>query len=109
VENDVRTVTMTEKHPETWLDHVERRGHGIVEEEYLDGGQEGDEFLMMGLRLREGIDLDRYKRLSGQSVDQKRLAKLIAEGMIEPMGGSIIRATPDGALVLDALVADLAA
>jgi oxygen-independent coproporphyrinogen-3 oxidase len=29
--------------------------------------------------------------------------------MIEPMGGSIIRATPDGALVLDALVADLAA
>ncbi|NKC22541.1 coproporphyrinogen III oxidase [Ochrobactrum oryzae] len=109
VENDVRTVTMTEKHPETWLDKVERSGHGIIEEEYLDGGQEGDEFLMMGLRLREGIDLDRYKRLSGQSVDQKRLAKLIAEGMIEPMGGNIIRATPDGALVLDALVADLAA
>jgi oxygen-independent coproporphyrinogen-3 oxidase len=64
---------------------------------------------MMGLRLREGIDLDRYKRLSGHDVDQKRLAKLITEGMIEPMGGSIIRATPDGALVLDALVADLAA
>src|SRR5690606_29904956 len=73
VENDVRTVTMTEKHPETWLDKVERSGHGIVEEEYLDGEQEGDEFLMMGLRLREGIDLDRYRRLSGHAVDEKRL------------------------------------
>ncbi|ERM03696.1 coproporphyrinogen III oxidase [Brucella intermedia 229E] len=109
VENDVRTVTMTEKHPETWLDKVERNGHGIIEEEYLDGEQEGDEFLMMGLRLREGIDLARYERLSGHAVDEKRLAKLIAEGMIEPMDGSFIRATPDGALVLDALVADLAA
>jgi oxygen-independent coproporphyrinogen-3 oxidase len=29
--------------------------------------------------------------------------------MIEKMDGSFIRATPDGALVLDALVADLAA
>ncbi len=64
---------------------------------------------MMGLRLREGIDLARYARLSGHAIDDKRLAKLIAEGMIEPMGGSLIRATPDGALVLDALVADLAA
>lgn len=63
---------------------------------------------MMGLRLREGIDLRRYERLSGHPVDQKRLAKLVSEGMIELMGGNIIRATPDGALVLDALVADLA-
>ncbi|MBN9046253.1 MAG: coproporphyrinogen III oxidase [Rhizobiales bacterium] len=109
VENGVRTVTMTQKHPETWLDAVERRGHGVIEEEYLDGGQEGDEFLMMGLRLREGIDLDRYERLAGHPVDGRRLSKLVAEGMIEPMGASRIRATPDGALVLDALVADLAA
>ncbi len=109
VENGVRTVTMTEKHPETWLDKVERRGHGIDEEEYLDGGQEGDEFLMMGLRLREGVDLGRYWRLAGRDIDRARLARLVGDGMVEPMGGDRIRATPDGALVLDALVADLAA
>ena len=109
VENGVRTVTITEKHPETWLEKVEQHGHGINEEEYLEGDQEGDEFLMMGLRLREGIDLDRYRRLTGHDIDRQRLARLVASGMIEPMDGNFIRATPDGALVLDALLADLAA
>ncbi len=64
---------------------------------------------MMGLRLREGIDLDRYRRLTGHDIDRQRLARLVASGMIEPMDGDFIRATPDGALVLDALLADLAA
>ncbi len=109
VENGARTVTITEKHPETWLEKVEQRGHGINEEEYLERDQEGDEFLMMGLRLREGIDLDRYRRLTGHDIDRQRLARLVASGMIEPMDGDFIRATPDGALVLDALLADLAA
>ncbi len=109
VESDTRTVTITEKHPETWLEKVEDHGHGIVEEEYLEGDQQGDEFLMMGLRLREGIDLDRYRRLTGHDIDRVRLARLVASGMVELMDGNFIRATPDGALVLDALVADLAA
>jgi oxygen-independent coproporphyrinogen-3 oxidase len=109
VENGLRTVTMTEKHPETWLEKVASHGHGIIEEEHLDGEPQGDEFLMMGLRLREGIDLARYQRLTGHDIDRKRLERLVASGMIEKMDGSFIRATPDGALVLDALVADLAA
>lgn len=108
IENDVRTVTITEKHPETWVEKVEQQGHDIVEEEYLNGDQQGDEFLMMGLRLREGIDLGRYRRLTGHEVNRKRLQNLIESGMIEPMTDSFIRATPTGALVLDALVADLA-
>ncbi|MFC4624673.1 radical SAM family heme chaperone HemW [Daeguia caeni] len=109
VENGTRTVTITEKHPETWAKRVERAGHGIVEEERLNGEQEGDEFLMMGLRLREGVDLDRYRRLTGHDLDERRLARLVAQGMIEPVSGNIIRATPDGALVLNTLVAELVA
>ncbi|MBV2142325.1 radical SAM family heme chaperone HemW [Falsochrobactrum sp. TDYN1] len=108
IENGVRTVTITEKHPETWVEKVEQNGHGIIEEEYLNGDQQGDEFLMMGLRLREGIDLERHRRLTGHEIDRRRLERLVAAGMIEPMEGSFIRATPQGALVLDALVADLA-
>nr|WP_245429025.1 radical SAM family heme chaperone HemW [Phyllobacterium phragmitis] len=109
VENGIRTVTMTERHPETWLEKAERQGHGVVEEEYLTSAQEGDEFLMMGLRLVEGVDLSRYRRLTGHDIDQGRLGGLIGQHLIEPMGGTRIRATPDGALLLDAVVADLAA
>ncbi|MBB2972163.1 radical SAM family heme chaperone HemW [Mesorhizobium sp. RMAD-H1] len=109
VEKGIRTVTMTERHPEGWLEMAERQGHGVVEEEYLTGDQEGDEFLMMGLRLTEGIDLARYRRLTGHDIDQGRLESLVSQHLIEPMGGTRIRATPDGALLLDAVVADLAA
>ncbi|GGA80236.1 coproporphyrinogen III oxidase [Brucella endophytica] len=109
VENGVRTVTMTERHPETWAEKAEREGQGIVEEEYLTPDQEGDEFLMMGLRLTEGVDITRYRRLTGHEIDEGRLEALIGQGLIEPMTRTRIRATPEGALLLDAVVADLAA
>lgn len=108
VENGTRSVTITEKHPETWLERVERDGHGIIEEEYLNREQEGDEYLMMGLRLREGIDLERYERLAGRKVNEQRLLQLFEDKLLEPVNATTIRATPEGALLLNSLVADLA-
>ena len=109
IENGHRSVTITEKHPETWLEKVETLGHGIIEEEQLNGEQQGDEYLLMGLRLREGIDLDRYARMTGHRLDPQRLARMGADGLIENLGPSHIRATAEGALVLNSLVAELAA
>ena len=51
-----RITTATERHPETWAAAVESCGHGIVESAGLTPEEEADEFLLMGLRLREGID-----------------------------------------------------
>lgn len=107
IENGTRTVTITEKHPETWLERVETTGHGIIEQEHLSANQQGDEFLMMGLRLREGIDLQRYQRLTGHAIDAIRLKRLLEQGLLERMGANHIRATAAGSLLLDALVADL--
>jgi oxygen-independent coproporphyrinogen-3 oxidase len=87
---------------------VESQGHGIIEEEHLDRSQQADEFLLMGLRLAEGIDIPRFEALSGRSLNQKRVTVLRDEGMIEPVGNSRLRATPRGMIVLDAVVADLA-
>ena len=108
-ENSARTVTMTEKHPETWVDKVEASGHGIIEEEYLTPEQEGDEFLMMGLRLKEGVDLNRYQKLTGHGLKPERLAQLQEQNFLELLDGSYLRATPDGALLLNTLVAELTA
>ena len=68
-----RLATATEKHPETWLEPVEREGHGLVDEEVLTSEAEGDEFLLMGLRLQEGIDPARYAALTGRSLDEGRI------------------------------------
>ena len=46
-------------------------GHGIVDEELLSAEAEGDEFLLMGLRLREGIDPTRYAAFAGRPLDEE--------------------------------------
>jgi putative oxygen-independent coproporphyrinogen III oxidase len=107
-EGDGRTVTMTERNPEQWLKRVETSGQGIVAEEHLNQSQQADEFLLMGLRLVEGIDIPRFEALSGRALNQRRVSNLREEGMIEPVGNSRLRATPAGMIVLDAVVADLA-
>jgi oxygen-independent coproporphyrinogen-3 oxidase len=104
-----RLATSTERHPETWLETVERYGHALVENAGLSEEEQGDEFLLMGLRLTEGIDLTRYERFAQRSLDPKRLKALLEHGMVEEVGENRIRATRDGFFVLDAVVADLAA
>lgn len=108
MEGSRRIVTITEKVPETWVNLVEARGHGVVDGEILDRSEEADEFLLMGLRLVEGIDLDRYRQLAGHGLAPERLSVLQQEGLVAPVGNSRLRATPAGMVVLNAVVADLA-
>jgi putative oxygen-independent coproporphyrinogen III oxidase len=103
-----RVATSTERHPETWLERVEKQGSGIVAEENLVQMENADEFLVMGLRLAEGIDLSRYEALSGRPLDPERIAFLTEEGFVQPLPGGRLKVTPAGFPVLNAVVADLA-
>ncbi|WP_434054538.1 MAG: radical SAM family heme chaperone HemW [Roseibium sp.] len=104
-----RLATSTERHPETWLESVENAGHGLIENAGLNEEEQGDEYLLMGLRLKEGIDLGRYETFSHRAVDPRRLKALLEHGMVEEIGENRVRATREGFFVLDAVVADLAA
>ena len=53
---DARIATATEKRPESWLMRVESLGHGVIDDEPLTREERADEYLLMGLRLAEGID-----------------------------------------------------
>lgn len=109
LEDGRRHVTFTERIPETWLNLVEAKGHGVTGGEVLTREQEADEFLLMGLRLAEGIDVARYEALAGRPLSSRRIGFLQEERLIEPIGNSRLRATASGMIVLDAVVADLAA
>jgi putative oxygen-independent coproporphyrinogen III oxidase len=104
-----RVATATEKRPETWLMRVESLGHGLVVDEPLTREERADEYLLMGLRLAEGIDPKRYQDLSGRELDPKRVAILHAEGAVEITPAGHLRVTQACFPVLDAVVADLAA
>jgi putative oxygen-independent coproporphyrinogen III oxidase len=104
-----RRATATERRPEAWLMRVEALGHGIVTDETLSHVEIADEFLMMGLRLAEGIDPARYEQISGRPIDERRIAILREEGAVEVTPEGRLRVTQSGFPVLDAVVADLAA
>jgi len=104
-----RHAIATEKRPETWLMRVEATGHGVITDDELNSEERADEFLLMGLRLAEGIDPARYAALSGRVLDPKRIALLREEGAITVDPDGRLRVTQAGFPVLDAVVADLAA
>ena len=104
-----RQATATEKRPEAWLMRVESLGHGMITDEALTREEQADEFLLMGLRLVEGIDPLRYATLAGRTLDPKRITILREEGAVETTAADRLRVTPAGFPVLDAVVADLAA
>jgi putative oxygen-independent coproporphyrinogen III oxidase len=104
-----RHATATEKRPESWLMRVEAGGHGLITDDVLTRDEMADEFLLMGLRLAEGIDPRRYADLSGRALDPARIAVLREEGAIAIDPNGRLRVTAAGFPVLDAVVADLAA
>jgi putative oxygen-independent coproporphyrinogen III oxidase len=104
-----RRAHATESHPETWLTAVESEGHALVEDEALSSEEQADEFLLMGLRLSEGIEPAEFEAMSGRDLDPARVASLIADGMVEYTARGRIRVSAEGFPVLDAVVADLAA
>jgi putative oxygen-independent coproporphyrinogen III oxidase len=104
-----RLAQETERHPEMWLTQVETEGHGLVDSVALSREEQGDEFLLMGLRLSEGVDPARYEALTGREIDPGRLQSLIEDGFIEVNERGRIRVTAMGAPLLDTVVADVAA
>jgi putative oxygen-independent coproporphyrinogen III oxidase len=105
----VRHAIATEKRPEAWLMRVESIGHGVTTDDELNSEERADEFLLMGLRLAEGIDPRRYQALSGRALDPSRIAQLCEQGAISVDDSGRLRVTSAGFPLLDAVVADLAA
>ena len=89
-----RRATRAEPLPEPWALRVADAGHGIVEASELSDEEQADEYLLMALRLSEGIDLDRLTALSGLAPNRQAVAALIERGLLERCGDPRLRATP---------------
>ncbi|RME99218.1 MAG: coproporphyrinogen III oxidase, partial [Alphaproteobacteria bacterium] len=97
----------TLRHPESWLEQVERQGHGLAEFVPLTREDVASEILIMGLRLAEGLDVRRY-RAAGGTLRQDALAWLSEEGLVS-WTPDRLTVTPAGRLVLNAVIAQLSA
>jgi oxygen-independent coproporphyrinogen-3 oxidase len=97
--------TVRRKKPENWLAAVARNQHGMEVEEPLAPFFRSSEALLMGLRLREGVDLARVASLAGADiadvVDERAIARLPDFIRRE---GDRLRVTDRGMLLLDAIL-----
>jgi oxygen-independent coproporphyrinogen-3 oxidase len=101
--------TVRQRKPENFLSALRRNGHGLAEEEALTVQEAADEALVMGLRVREGIDADALEKRFGQAiVDRARVGRLVESGHLEK-DGARIALTASGRLVLDRILAEIAA
>lgn len=105
--NGQRWATVAAKAPGAWLADV-GMGNGELPREAILMSEQADEYLMMGLRLSEGLDIDRYELLAQAQLPERKLSDLIEIGMVTVDGGKL-RATREGRVVLNSVIAALAA
>jgi len=101
-----RVATETHRMPDDWLGQVAAAGHGESARTVISRREQAEEYLLMSLRLAEGLDEARFARLAGYPVDEHAAQSLEAEGLIIRTGGRIC-ATLAGRLVLNRVISSL--
>lgn len=106
--NGRRWATEAPRAPGAWLGQVEAGRAGEVPREALSGQEQGAEYMLMGLRLAEGVDTARYTAISGAALPEAALLRLSEIGMVEVSCGRL-KATAAGRPVLNAILRELLA
>ncbi len=101
-----RHATEAIRAPQAWLDAVERENTGELPRSILDPGEVATEYLLMGLRLREGVDIRRLEALIGAKLNWTAVSDLATEGLLEVLGDRL-RTTQTGTLVLNSILRNL--
>ncbi|MCB2054920.1 MAG: coproporphyrinogen III oxidase [Geminicoccaceae bacterium] len=105
-----RVATSRLRSPAEWLEAVRIEGHGALPFQALAPIETLHEALLMGLRLTEGVPLDRLRSLVGDVgpiLDVRQVERARREGLLVIDEGRL-RATFAGRMVLDGLIAAIA-
>ena len=101
-----RWATEAFRAPGEWLAAVEARGSGDSLREVLTLSDRALEYLLMSMRLTEGMDTARYLA-HGAELPQARVADLVGLGLVT-RDGARLAATEAGRPVLNAILRELA-
>jgi len=104
--NGQRTATATIRLPERWQDAVQKDGRAFADFLEVPDGDAAREHLLMNLRLSEGLDLAAYEMRWAVRPDAQKIARLREQGLLS-LENEVLRATAQGRLVLNAVIAAL--
>lgn len=96
-----RIATETPLTPQSWL-----ASPGESRRERVPLTEQAEEALMMGLRLREGVDIKDFEHRYAYRLDRERIENLAELGVVVVAEGQL-RLTPEGILVANAVLVEL--
>lgn len=103
-----RWATQEPRAPGDWLNGVERGDLAKSVREEISLSEQAIEYLLMSMRLREGMDIARYERLAARPLPRETLDHLTDLDMIAVSNGRVA-ATESGRAVLNSILRELAA
>lgn len=103
--NGKRFATEHARNPQRWLGLVSE-GKAETVRELLDLRDQANEYLMMGLRINEGINLDRFQALAKSPLDSEKVKTLKSHGFVE-IDGQFLKTTPAGRRILNTVLSEL--
>ena len=86
---------------------VEAGKAGELPRTALSAMDRAEEYLLMSLRLAEGMEISRYEAMANRPLDRTRLADLDALGLARVVEDRV-QVTAAGRMVLNAIIRDLA-
>lgn len=106
----LNSATQRHKKPENFLSAIQRNMHGLVSEDALDRATRATEALLMGLRLSEGISLQRLSDKTGvpaeELLDIAACDRIAALDLIR-RDGDHVTVTRQGMPLLDAILPEI--
>ena len=101
-----RWATVAPRAPGAWLAQVEAGQPGEEPREAISAEEQATEYLLMSLRLTEGMDVARHARLAGRALNPARLSHLIEEELVTLDDGRL-KASATGRVVLNGVLREL--
>ena len=79
---NTRYLTEAPSNPEVWLEEVEKKRMDLFNCESISQFEQAEEYMMMGLRLREGVNLSHYNRLARTQIPKSIINELVNDNLI---------------------------
>ena len=93
--------------PDLWLESVENKNTGEQKRKSLNQDERALEIIMMGMRLKEGLEKNKFNTLTGRPlaeyINQENVDFLIENQLLEE-NQTTLKATPEGLKCLNALL-----
>jgi len=104
--DETRYATIAEMRPQDYQDKVQVAGLGVAEKEALSRTAWAEEYLLMGLRIEEGVSLERFREIAGLELENKIIQELVLNDLLIQEGDGL-KATSQGRILLNAVTKKL--